>query len=360
MVKQKEYMPQLDSLRTFAVMAVLVEHFTTKAAQFGIHFGPIGVRLFFVLSGFLITGILLRCKSAIEDKRLTIRSAAGHFYIRRSLRIFPIYYLTLGVVMIVGQPPIRDTIIWHLTYTSNILFAKANLTIPHFNHVWSLSVEEQFYLVWPWIILPVPRKQLTRVIMITIIIAPLFRLFCLIHYGAAFSPRGTLTFDCLDSLGLGALLALYSQRAEAGQASKAFQLFRRHGLWIWIGLFVIYLLGSSLDVTKYTRGVLGELMYSLLFVWLVARAATGFQGGFARRLMENGLLMYLGRISYGIYLYHNMMPIITPKLFTSLHFSYPQNISLQFVILFTVTVLVAMMSWYLIERPLNNLKKYFL
>lgn len=149
------HMKQLDGLRAIAVLSVLYYHFYSNALPFGI----MGVRLFFVLSGFLITGILLQCRRLAETGGQSSLFTLRRFYIRRFLRIFPLFYLVLLVSAVINLQGFRDGLWWHAAYLSNVYFAaggNAGATI----HFWSLSVEEQFYLIWPWLILYVPRAWL--------------------------------------------------------------------------------------------------------------------------------------------------------------------------------------------------------
>ena len=158
------YMPQLDSLRTIAVFGVMLHHFWPEAEiRAGLTFGFLGVQLFFVLSGFLITGILLRGREVAHRTQQSARKSFGLFYARRFLRIFPLFYATLAVAWWVGLPEVRDSVFWHLAYASNIYFVHIGDWHGSISHLWSLAVEEQFYLVWPFIILLTPRRFLLPV-----------------------------------------------------------------------------------------------------------------------------------------------------------------------------------------------------
>jgi peptidoglycan/LPS O-acetylase OafA/YrhL len=160
-------LPELDSLRAFAVLAVVWSH--SSNINIGIS-GFQGVLLFFVISGFLITGILLNARAA-EASPWSVLYA---FYARRFLRIFPIYYAVLFVALAVGFPSVRDAIGWHLAYLSNWYFAYQGFD--KVSHLWSLAVEEQFYLVWPWLVLLVPSAALPWIIGATILVGPISRL----------------------------------------------------------------------------------------------------------------------------------------------------------------------------------------
>src|SRR5215471_9719868 len=119
-----KYMRQLDGLRAIAVLAVLWTHYLPQEYWLsGIYWGGVGVRLFFVLSGFLITGILLKSRQYITQGKQCSLVAIRQFYIRRFLRIFPLYYVILALTAIMAIPPVRETIAWHIAYLSNVYFA---------------------------------------------------------------------------------------------------------------------------------------------------------------------------------------------------------------------------------------------
>jgi peptidoglycan/LPS O-acetylase OafA/YrhL len=151
---------ELDGLRAFAILGVLYTHFINDESMVG----TLGVELFFVLSGYLITGILLRGRNLIEACESTLPTVLKSFYIRRALRILPVYYFCLFCLWLAGSQEVKDQIWWHATFNSNMLFVFipfTNLT-PHF---WTLAVEEQFYVFWPAIILLAPRRHLLTILL---------------------------------------------------------------------------------------------------------------------------------------------------------------------------------------------------
>ncbi|MBK8553825.1 MAG: acyltransferase [Ignavibacteria bacterium] len=152
--KSVSYMPQLDSLRTFAVFSVLIGHWFAEFEKFSnFPFGMFGVTLFFVLSGFLITQILISGRIDTEEIFKKKIHSIKQFYIRRTLRIFPIYYITIFICLLFNVQDIRDKFFWFLFYASNIYFYNINDWAGSLSHLWTLAVEEQFYLLWPFIIL---------------------------------------------------------------------------------------------------------------------------------------------------------------------------------------------------------------
>jgi peptidoglycan/LPS O-acetylase OafA/YrhL len=138
-----DYLPRLDGVRALAVGGVLVTHFMWFLEPIQtMELGRTGVRLFFVLSGFLITRILLDYRS-----RMSVGEAARHFYWRRFLRLAPPFYLAVTVALILNLANMREDWPWHVFYLSNFLLA-ARGSVEPVGHLWSLAVEEQFYLVW--------------------------------------------------------------------------------------------------------------------------------------------------------------------------------------------------------------------
>jgi peptidoglycan/LPS O-acetylase OafA/YrhL len=170
--EDRKYMPQLDAIRAAAIFLVMIQHWAPTLTQIA-PWGGIGVRCFFVLSGFLITGILLRARDLIDAARTTRGFQVRQFYIRRSLRIFPIYYLTLIVACALGLQVVRDTFWWHAGYLSNFYIASTGIWHGYISHLWSLSVEEQFYLIWPALILAAPRRWIPWCFALGIFIAPI-------------------------------------------------------------------------------------------------------------------------------------------------------------------------------------------
>ena len=170
------YMIQLDALRGIAVFAVMLEHYVTSNLSGSIlsylkpilQWGRSAITLFFVLSGFLISGILLRCRNTINSNNHSIGFTLQRFYIRRFLRQSPIYYLTLAVTSI-GFNQVRSVFFLHLTYTTNIMTLFRGEWDQTSSHLWTLS-EEQFYLIWPCVMLFLPKKHLLKAIFITIVL----------------------------------------------------------------------------------------------------------------------------------------------------------------------------------------------
>jgi len=362
---QRQHMPQLDSLRTFAVFAVMLHHFWPEAT-FNLPLGFVGVQLFFVLSGFLITGILWPAREAMQSGRWSARTVFKHFYIRRFLRIFPLFYGTLAVLFVLGIAEVHDGFAWHISYLSNIYFAKLGWFPNHISHLWSLAVEEQFYLVWPFVIVLTPRRFLLPVLIAIASIGPAYRWIgglLEVDWMWTFTPA----FANVDSLALGGLLA-YAWATEdwagqAGRAGKAGRSLRALLVWVggWIGTPLVIGL-SALSVLHISLGmayaVFGYTIWSIFFVWLIDGAGRGFRGA-TGRFLELKPLLYLGQISYGLYVFHLLMIGLAGWTFGQIGQPYPDHPAVMFVVLVTATIAVAACSWHLYEKPLNDLKRHF-
>jgi peptidoglycan/LPS O-acetylase OafA/YrhL len=351
-----EYRPQLDALRAFAIFAVMIQHWAEPLTQW-LPWGELGVRCFFVLSGFLITGILLRSRGAVENGRTTVGWQFRQFYARRSLRIFPIYYLTLAAGCVLGMSVLKETLPWHATYLSNFYFAQRGTWHGNVSHLWSLAVEEQFYLIWPALVLLVPRRWLPGLFAACVVLAPIARAVCATVWGPESITLQVLTPCCLDSLVSGALLAWWVQK-RGGLGALPQRAISRIMLvgGAWTAVFIaLRFTGTAPTLVN----VLGPIAEAALFVGVVASCARGVQGRMAR-VLDHPFLQYTGRISYGLYLYHMFARYIGGMIGQKFGFQFPAEPGvLQFALLFAMSYAAAALSARLIEAPMNALKRYF-
>jgi peptidoglycan/LPS O-acetylase OafA/YrhL len=352
------HMVQLDGLRAMAVLAVIFSHAGPAAIAHQIGAGALGVRLFFVLSGFLITGILLRARYETAAPGVALRA----FYARRFLRIFPLYYGVLFAIAALGLPEARDAFWWHVSYASNYYYALQGQWGSALSHFWSLAVEEQFYLVWPWLVLFTPLRRLPFVLIGTILLGPVSRVI-LLHTTDNLISAATPTIACLDSLGAGALLAWLWYAPGPAHAASRPAATRMTGIALVCGLacLAIVTLFGTLGTGWKIRLALWDLGASLVFVWLVNGAARGFSGA-AGRLLSSRPLVYLGTISYGIYIFH---PLVEPAIkglgaWSGLDLPFPERGgAARFVCVAAPAILMAALSWHAFERPINALKSRF-
>lgn len=330
-----KYMPQLDGLRTFAIASVLMSHFLRQEhpVQQVAHWGRIGVLLFFVLSGFLITGILLDAKGSAARGRV-----ARTFYARRFLRIFPIYYLTLVLVCVLN-PTYRPTAWWHFLYLGNMASAEVQRTFQGGGHLWTLAVEEQFYLLWPALVLLVPTARL-RYLLAGLIGAAFAYKTAGGLLGVPWDELSRPLYANLDSLGAGALLAVCSREKQSWRMPGNF--------WTWLAVFggIQAFRGySTTDVREMGLYLApADLSIAIFSGYLVLAAARGSQGIFGR-LLALAPMRYVGKISYGMYLFHLFILFELPHA--------------GFWTLTAMTLVLAMISWHVFEGPINSLKSRF-
>lgn len=277
--------------------------------------GQWGVDLFFVLSGFLITGILLRTK---DRPRFFL-----NFYGRRALRIWPLYFTVLAVTIWLFPRIVQPQ--WSFWLFVQNLVTNGHLYRP-IAVTWSLAIEEQFYLAWPLVVYLAPRSLL-KVTAITVIIgSPILRLFL-----GGFAPWVNLsanTFTRLDGLAFGALLALLAEEWDATR-------LRRLG-------YILLALGVMICATAHFASALLYTGIASLFAGAVA-VSTFVPGVPAPRV-----LTYTGKVSYALYLFHFYV-------FSMLYAMRPAWITL--VCGFALTLVLAYLSWHMLEQPFNNLKR---
>jgi peptidoglycan/LPS O-acetylase OafA/YrhL len=320
-----ERLPQLDGLRAVAVIFVMAFHFIPWVGDYA-PLGSIGVRLFFVLSGFLITRILLASRQ--EDIAIALRS----FYIRRGLRIFPLFYFVLALAALINIGPVRSTIGWHVSYLTNVYLFDRGSWHGSISHLWSLAVEEQFYLVWPLLVLWLPERRLPIAITAMVCAAPLSRMLI------GGPMNSVLPLSCVDSLGAGALLALPATRRPMMNV----------GFLLGLPLMFVSLALRATGSVSLPGEVALDLGASLSAAWIVGRAAKGFAGSIGRFLIARPVT-YLGTISYGLYLYHGFMPYVVGRYvtgFVEMHWT------TRSVLLTVATITTAAASWQLLEAPI--------
>jgi peptidoglycan/LPS O-acetylase OafA/YrhL len=341
-------MTHLDTLRAFAILLVMVEHFGGKALNdhFPIGAGSMGVGLFFTLSGFLITGILMQSFDSASSKRVAWRD----FYIRRLLRLVPPYFAVIAALLLLGNAMIAASWPWDLAYLTNVNIARGGPETVF----WSLAVEEQFYLFWPFVIAFVPRRFLVQAILGLAVVSLLFKLGV---WAAGYNTRtvGRLLPGNLILLGAGCLLAVISFRGGRANCFDWYTFAVRR----WFTLAACTALGLAVlswalfpKEGGLVRYFTNDLLCGTFYAWLVLQGAIGVRGRLAP-VFDNGVLQYIGRISYGLYLVHNWMPDIVTRIFGPL----PKYQAAPIVL--AATFGVCALSWQFFEKPIMGLKRYF-
>ncbi|GAB4033705.1 acyltransferase family protein [Spirosoma gilvum] len=365
---------QLDGVRFIAVALVLFDHWTMEHIQLPVGaLGALGVTIFFVLSGFLITRILLSSKDKLSNQpHGGLGKYLKTFYIRRTIRIFPVYYLTLFVLALVNEPPVRQKFAWLALYATNIYMALYHTWMGTVDHLWSLAVEEQVYLCLPLLLFFIPRRYVP-ITALCMIVGSVGLRYVLYRANLPWFIGYVSTPTCLDSFGLGAIMA-YGWLYRRDLFNKVFQ----SSVWVWLslaGFIGVGLLNQwiSIDSPRGYHNIMSDvwerLAASIFGFFLIGRSVLGF-GGVMKWVLENRVSQYMGRISYGLYLYHNFIFNVyhtQPTHFTVRSWRRITDILpvlnssyfFQFSYFVFLTVLLATVSWYLIEKPINSLKDKF-
>ena len=307
------YVKSLDGVRALAIILVMSFHANLN------HFGWMGVQLFFVLSGYLITGILWKEKDQHSSSGFKLKK----FWVRRSLRIFPLYFgflLFVSLIYLAFRFPVYyPTYIPYLaTYTFNYTRTfegwEGN---PLFTHFWSLSIEEQFYLFFPLIIFFAPKKFSRYFLLVIIILSPLIRFFLFRH----FSQHGNATasdavywhtLSHLDAFFIGGSIPVFSldKKIRRPQLLLALSfaiallagllnfLNLREGTYTWT---LGYGHGQAFNYEYVWHFTLLDLVFGALILNLVSIHSTR---NFARKILESNWLVRIGKVSYGMYIFH--------------------------------------------------------
>ena len=367
-------MPELDGLRGLAILCVMLSHGVGVTGIF--HYRSItdrffaffmvplwgGVDLFFVLSGFLITGILLRTK--------TQRNYFSYFYIRRMLRIFPIYYLALVSSLVAGHfslsvarslPPSNSWRAAFFVYLQNwpVFWHDEKIMGGIWGAYWSLAVEEQFYLIWPIVVLLLSEKWLMRVCCLGMVCALPLRLFLAQHYFGDSFGLAQITSSRVDGLFAGAAIAAYMRHFQRPLPAQLVAILGASGLSIltYIGIHMpteFFATGRWMT----TFGISGFALVSAALV-----ASSQHRELAIHRVLSLGLLQRFGKYSYGIYVYHLLLflPIrwyLWDGWGSSIRLSFPEKLACLFLEIMII-FLLAKLSYELFEVKFLNLKRYF-
>jgi peptidoglycan/LPS O-acetylase OafA/YrhL len=344
-----KYYRSLDGVRGLAALMVMFFHFwiivtpgdslVLKTLVKVSIFGQTGVTLFFVLSGFLITRILINAKG---DSHYF-----SNFYIRRALRILPLYYLFLILYYFVtplftGEQVADGTDqLSYWFYLQN--FAKTfNWSSAGPLHYWSLAVEEHFYLIWPLLVYFLSVKQLKKSIWIIYGIAILSRIILLaLDYDVFY-----FTLTNMDSLAIGGLLAIHEREKKL----KPTKFYRNGFLFSIIPVVVLWFFvgGKALAIVQVIKPIFINGIYFFMIGYVVSA-----EKGVIKSLFRGDLLRYTGKISYGLYIYHGaIFEIIRQNILV-------KNVFLLFTISFASSYVVASISYYCFENIFLSMKRYF-
>jgi peptidoglycan/LPS O-acetylase OafA/YrhL len=354
----------LDTFRAFAFLAVFLYHLRILPC------GYLGVQAFFVLSGFLITRILVEMKINLTGKKFF-----SHFYGRRALRIFPVYYFYLLVGGVTTYFLMHDfgyandeilITFWKelpilATYTSDFSHILSTYTpSPLAGHFFSLAIEEQFYLIWPFIIYSVSREKLKITLLLFIVTGPLIRLIeAIVSYyqvipmvsGSVSNVVYALPFSYFDAFAIGGFFSVFRPKVEKKYLWLLIVLVPMLGMLmekIAFGVVAWRALGYPAYMFGSLRCVWGYSLWSLLFCVAIQLVS---EGNLFPTLFNNSFLRYLGKISYGLYVFH------VPVLLVTEHFGQKMPRILMGGLALLLTIITSTISFELMEKYFLRLKE---
>ncbi len=312
-----------------------------------LNLSEMGVDLFFTISGFLITLQLLHFREKAAQNGINQSVIFKEFYIRRVFRIFPLYYLIVILATLFNSGEIRDALIYNLTFTTNFYIVNVNHWPGIFSHFWSLSVEEHFYLFWPFIIVFVSNKSLPYITVSLIIITLIIKLF-IIDESSGYYLLHVHTVSCIDLIMFGCLLAwLYKNKSDSVKEIFQSGKFLLLAFCLIVGISIYkYCIDEGLLEYVVLRSLTG-ILFTFLIGGLVFSNTPVNQG-----ILANKRLIIGGKLSFGIYLLHNFVPgLLLGIKDLKLHWGF------EFASYFIVTVgLSALLHWG-VELPLKRYGK---
>ena len=344
---KSSYQPQLDGLRALAIIGVLMEHFGVAMPTL-LRCGPLSVRFFFVLTGYFITLSLWRVQADIARSPDEGLLPLGRYYLARLLRIGPPFYLALLAGAIFGIVEVRTNFFWLATFQANNHFAFLGYWPGSIAHFWSLAVQEQFYMLWPIVVLTLPRKWFLPAMAAFIFFGLAFRIGCIVTETSTITRWVTL-FGCVDSFAVGALIAYLKE-------SRWLHLIPRLSANVLFALpliaFSCFFLGRALMTLPENNIWLAttESVDEVFLAWLLSIAIIGVKGRYGA-ILAWAPLVYLGRISYGVYVYHVFIIILISPILSVYGLTEAHGSFARLAILFLLTVSLASFSWHYMEKP---------
>jgi peptidoglycan/LPS O-acetylase OafA/YrhL len=368
------HIPTLDGVRGVAILLVFFYHalrelpaerWHEQLINRAVNTGWIGVDLFFVLSGFLITGILLDAKGGQRYFR--------SFYARRVLRIFPLYFafvlLVVWIAPTLRLTPTADGLAlrseqwWYWSYMVNVMVARHDWGSAawHTGHLWSLSVEEQFYLLWPALVFLLSRRALLRATLAIVVATALLRVALVMHHASSTAVYVLLPTR-MDSLALGGLLAILAREPDVWARIRPWALP--------VGLAMVALLGAITyheDLLRSQAALTQSVGYSALAVLggaTIVGAVSAPAGTLVATIWTNPVLRFFGRYSYGLYVWHHLaIPMLRQYVLPDnklpmLGSSHVPGYALFAVLALAVSLAISLLSWHLLEQPFLRLKRY--
>lgn len=339
------YYPHLDGLRALAILGILFEHLDLPLPVM-FRCGPLCVRFFFVLTGYFITLSLWRVRGELAHSNEGFLPL-GRYYLARLLRTGPPFYLSLLIGAFFGIEEVRSNFFWLATFQANNYIAYLGYWPDAISHYWSLAVQEQFYILWPIVVLMLPTRWFLPVLTGFIIFGVGFRVACIMSDSTTLMRWVTL-LGCIDSFAVGGLVAYLSRSQVLAR------MWRSKTLVFAMPLIACacFFLGRAMMTLPEGNILLAltESVDAVFLAWVLAASLHGMNARYGR-LLSWAPLVYLGKISYGIYVYHVFIIVLVSPLLVPYGLSEDHNAFGRIAILLAMTFAAASFSWHWIEQP---------
>ena len=360
---ERFYRPELDALRFFAFLGVFVFHAAPRTMDFYnaaryphwlssllisiFGAGAYGVDLFFALSAYLITSLLLRERAATGA--LDLRG----FYVRRILRIWPLYlafvaFAAIFAALVPAQHLPMKYVVGYSLLAGNWIYAFYGLPASFATPLWTVSIEEQFYLAWPLALRRASVRTMAAIAAGLLVMANAWRVWLAVT-AAPVERIEYNTFTRLDPIAFGILLALFAHKLPQFTRLQRVALLSG-GTATWVAVFAFTVTGQALTVTTW-RMALGHP-----FTALASAAVLLSVLGSQHRFLRNATLLYLGKISYGLYVLHEFAHFCAIRM---VHASTPVMVVAQSIVGLALTIVLAAASYRWLESPFLRLKERF-
>lgn len=348
MSRPNSYSLQLDGLRGVAIIMVFLHHSGWKLPHQW-DWGQMGLRIFFVITGYLITLSIWGLMERVREHDLSHRKELLIYHLRRFARLIPAFYAALFLGYLLGLEDVLEPIWWHVTFLTNFRIAMQGYWMGPTANFWSLSMQEQFYFVWPFFVLWTPRRWFPAMLALLILGAYLYRA-SLTELGIGEFWRWLMLPGSMDSFAIGAFLAWW-KREKGGFAALPESGWRAAALWGFF--FIAWCANRIIRFQDWGAWIdaLPELFEGVCAGMLLAGCVKGWRG-LLGNFFSQPWLGYIGKISYGIFAYHLILLWYFEYHFARFAIGPTRLPMLWSISVFALTLAVAAVSYRFLELPI--------